>query len=45
MGKKRILIIEDEEDIRELIRYTLDREGFGVSEAGTGEAGLRLLSK
>jgi two-component system phosphate regulon response regulator PhoB len=41
MGKKRILIIEDEEDIRELIRYTLDREGFGVSEAGTGEAGLR----
>jgi two-component system phosphate regulon response regulator PhoB len=41
MGKKRILIIEDEEDIRELIRYTLDREGFGVSEAGTGEEGLR----
>jgi two-component system alkaline phosphatase synthesis response regulator PhoP len=41
MGKKRILIIEDEEDIRELIRYTLDREGFGVSEVGTGEEGLR----
>lgn len=45
MGKKRILIIEDEEDIRELIRYTLEREGFAVSEAGTGEEGLRSAAE
>jgi two-component system phosphate regulon response regulator PhoB len=41
MAKKQILIIEDEEDIRELVRYNLEREGFSVSEAGTGEEGLR----
>jgi two-component system phosphate regulon response regulator PhoB len=41
MAKKQILIIEDEEDIRELVRYNLEREGFSVSEAGTGEEGLK----
>lgn len=36
----RILIVEDEEDIRELIRYNLDREGFDVIAAATGEEAL-----
>jgi DNA-binding response OmpR family regulator len=40
MPKPRVLIIEDEADIRELIRYNLEREGFKVREAGTGEEGL-----
>jgi len=43
--KNRILIIEDEEDIRELVRYNLEREGFSVSEAGSGEEGLKKVSK
>ena len=30
MVKKRILIVEDERDINELIRYNLEREGFEV---------------
>lgn len=41
MAKKQILIIEDEEDIRELVRYNLEREGFSVLEAETGEEGLK----
>jgi two-component system, OmpR family, alkaline phosphatase synthesis response regulator PhoP len=37
---QNILIIEDEEDIRELVRYNLKREKFTVLEAETGEEGL-----
>lgn len=36
----KILVIEDEEDIRELIRYNLAREGFEVIAAATGEEAL-----
>lgn len=42
--KTQILIIEDEEDIRELVRYNLERENFSVSEAGSGEAGLKAVA-
>ena len=42
MDKKKILIVEDEADIRELLRYHLEREGFEVLEAGDGPAGLAL---
>jgi len=38
--RKRILVIEDEPDIRELIAYNLSREGYQVSEAEDGESGL-----
>ncbi|MDZ4724262.1 MAG: response regulator transcription factor [candidate division Zixibacteria bacterium] len=40
MAKERILVIEDEADIRELIRFNLEREGYAVSVAPSGEAGL-----
>jgi len=43
--KNRILIIEDEEDIRELVRYNLERENFSVVEAESGEDGLKEVSK
>ena len=36
-----ILIIEDEPDIAEGLRYNLEREGWQVRWAETGEAGLR----
>jgi two-component system phosphate regulon response regulator PhoB len=39
--KTQILIIEDEEDIRELVRYNLERENLAVTEAESGEAGLK----
>lgn len=43
--KMQILIIEDEEDIRELVRYNLERENFSVREAESGEAGLKAVSQ
>lgn len=40
-----VLIIEDESDIRELLEYTLRRDGFDVSSAADGEVGLSLARK
>ncbi len=37
-----ILIIEDETDIAESLRYNLEREGFRAEIAESGEKGLRL---
>lgn len=39
--KKNILIIEDEEDIIELVKYNLEKEGFKVHSAENGEDGIR----
>jgi two-component system alkaline phosphatase synthesis response regulator PhoP len=41
MGEK-VLVIEDEEDIRELIRYNLAKEGYDLQCVGTGEEGLQI---
>lgn len=43
--QNRILIIEDDEGVREGVRILLEREGYSVSEAGTGTEGLELLNK
>lgn len=40
MPKERILVVDDEEDILELIRYNLEREGYDVVCAQTGEDGM-----
>ena len=42
---KRILIIEDDRDIVELVRYNLANEGFSVSAASEGSAGLAAVKK
>ncbi len=41
----RILIIEDDRDIVELVRYNLEKEGFQVTAAFDGIAGLAQLQK
>jgi two-component system phosphate regulon response regulator PhoB len=41
MAKESILVVEDEEDILELIRYNLTKEGYQVACAATGEDGLK----
>jgi two-component system phosphate regulon response regulator PhoB len=41
MAGKHILVVEDEEDIRELLRHNLAKDGYTVSVAATGEEGLR----
>jgi DNA-binding response OmpR family regulator len=40
MANERILVIEDEADIGELIQYNLTREGYRVSVVSDGEDGL-----
>jgi len=42
--QKRILVIEDERDIAELIRLHLDDLGFSVTVTGDGNTGLRKAS-
>lgn len=37
---QRILIIEDEPDITEVLKYNLEKNHYQVATAGTGEAGL-----
>lgn len=43
MKSKKILIIEDEEAISDLISYYLEKEGFITKAAGCGEKGLCLV--
>src|ERR1700733_15674546 len=38
-----IIIVEDDEDIADSIRYNLERESFRVRIASTGEAALDLI--
>ena len=45
MRKKKILIVEDEEDILELVRYNLDKEGFEVVAVTTGEEALDQIEE
>lgn len=39
---KKILIVEDEANIRELLRLYLEREGYAVIEAANGVEGIKL---
>ena len=40
MSNERILVVDDEEDILELVRYNLAKEGYRVTSALTGEDAL-----
>jgi two-component system alkaline phosphatase synthesis response regulator PhoP len=40
MEKKNILVVEDDDDIRELLRHTLAKERYSVLEAATGREAL-----
>ena len=43
MAKEKILVVDDEEDILELVRYNLSREGYHVTGTLTGEDALRKV--
>jgi two-component system phosphate regulon response regulator PhoB len=43
MAKASILVIEDEKDIRDVVAFSLKREGYGVLEAGDAEKGLSII--
>ena len=42
---KNILIVDDEPDIREILRYNLEKEGFNITEAVNGDDALDKVSK
>jgi two-component system phosphate regulon response regulator PhoB len=45
MPKEKILIVEDEEDILELVRYNLTKEGYLVDGVMSGEDALHKVKK
>jgi two-component system alkaline phosphatase synthesis response regulator PhoP len=42
-NRKKILIVEDEKDILQLVKLYLEKEGFRTASAMTGTDGLRLV--
>lgn len=45
MSQKRVLVVEDESEIRQLIVLHLKREGYLVEEVAGGEGAIRLMSE
>ncbi|MEC7836634.1 MAG: response regulator, partial [Chloroflexota bacterium] len=45
MSNEKILIIEDEENILEAVKYTLTQEGYDVFTSVDGEDGLKKAQK
>ena len=44
-GCETVLLVEDEDSVRELVRVTLSSRGYKVLEAEHGEAGLRVAEE
>ncbi len=45
MARERILVIEDEPDIAEVLQYNLEKEGFTVEVARRGDTGFEALRR
>ena len=45
MGKKKILVVDDEQHVRQLIGKVLEKEGYEVLTACNGEKGLEIFQK
>jgi two-component system alkaline phosphatase synthesis response regulator PhoP len=43
VGRARILVVEDELDLQDLLRYNLEREGYSVASATRGEEALKAI--
>ncbi len=44
-GKQTILVVDDEKDLVELIAYNVQRNGYNVLTANTGDAALELAAR
>jgi two-component system, sensor histidine kinase and response regulator len=42
---KKILVIDDEECLRQMVRFALEQRGFEVVESGSGQGGVELAKK
>lgn len=45
MNVPQVLVVEDDPDLRKLLRKYLESMGLGVSEAATGKAALQMLGR
>lgn len=45
MARERILLIEDEPDIAEVLQYNLEKEGFVVETSRRGDSGLEAIRR
>ncbi len=45
MSQTDILVVDDDDHLREVVRYALAREGYGVREAADGRAALDALAE
>jgi two-component system alkaline phosphatase synthesis response regulator PhoP len=45
MSKLKVLVVEDEKDILKLLKYNLEKEGYAVSTASDGEAGVEAFRR
>ncbi len=45
MSKGTILVIDDEKDLIELVRYNLEKEGYDVIAATDGQSGLDVATQ
>ena len=45
MKRRRILVVDDEPQIRSMLRESLTRAGFDVSEASDGKEAIEILRK
>lgn len=45
MDKQRILVVDDEEDLREILKFNLESEGYLVDTALSAEEALKMLSE
>jgi two-component system phosphate regulon response regulator PhoB len=45
MARETILVVEDEKDIQELVRFNLERDGYKVLLASSVEEAVRLLAR
>ncbi len=44
-ARQTVLVVEDEEDISELIRFNLEQEGFDVTTVADGERALQIVQR
>ncbi|MCA9774607.1 MAG: response regulator, partial [Myxococcales bacterium] len=44
MSRRRVLIVEDDQEMREMLAMTLERAGYEVSAVDSGEWALEVLS-
>ena len=43
--KPRLLVIDDDFEVRKSLRMILEYDGYEVSEAATGEEGVKLIER